>query len=48
MSDALAHWRASDQAAQGLDVHRSLTIKSDGSVDGGKRDGLDCEFLPGF
>lgn len=29
-------------------VHRSLTINSDGSVDGGKLDGLDGEFIPGF
>ena len=29
-------------------VHRSLKVNIDGSVDGGKLDGLDGEFIPGF
>jgi CRISPR-associated protein Csd2 len=29
-------------------VHRSLTVNSDGSVAGGKLDGLEGEFIPGF
>jgi CRISPR-associated protein Csd2 len=29
-------------------VHRSLRVNSDGTVEGGKLDGLDGVFIPGF
>ncbi len=43
-------WEHSNKAGQhsSAKVHRSLIVNSDGSVDGGKLDGLDRVFIPGF
>lgn len=43
-------WRHNCKSGQysSAKVHRSLKVNSDGSVEGGKLDGLDGEFIPGF
>jgi CRISPR-associated protein Csd2 len=43
-------WAHNSKAGQhsSAKVHRSLKVNSDGSVEGGKLDGLDGEFIPGF
>lgn len=42
-----AHHNKSGQYSSAK-VHRSLKVNTDGSVEGGKLDGLDGEFIPGF
>jgi CRISPR-associated protein Csd2 len=43
-------WAHNSKAGQysSAKVHRSLTVNSDGSVAGGKLDGLEGELIPGF
>lgn len=43
-------WAHNNKAGQysSAKVHRSLKVNSDGSVEGGKLDGLDGEFISGF
>ena len=43
-------WAHNNKAGQhsSAKVHRSLTVNSDGSVVGGKLNGLEGEFIPGF